>query len=49
MEHSLRFELVKRYYDRGLWNIERVAQAVKHNWITTDEYLEITGQPYPES
>lgn len=48
MNHSPRFKLVKSYYDRGLWSIERVAQAVKHNWITKEEYFEITGQVYPE-
>lgn len=44
--HSPRFATVQRYYDRGLWSIERVAQAVVHGWITADEFEEITEQPY---
>lgn len=47
-EHSVRFELVKRYYDRGLWSRERVAKAVSCGWITTAEYKEIVGTPLPE-
>ena len=47
MDHSPKFNLVKRYYDRGLWNAQRVAQAVVHGWITPAEYEEITGVPYP--
>lgn len=46
--HSARFETVKRYYDRGLWSAERVAQAVVHAWITADEYAEIVGEPYDD-
>jgi len=47
MEHSQKFELVKRYYDRGLWSAARVARAVECGWITAEEYTEITGEPYP--
>ena len=45
--HSARFVTVKRYYDRGLWSVERVAQAVVCGWITAEEYEEIVGEPYP--
>lgn len=50
-EHSKHYELVKRYYDtfingKRLWSIDRVRQAVKRNWITADEYQEITGEAY---
>lgn len=49
MEHSPRFETVKRYYDRKLWSLRRVYLAVG-NWITPEEFEEITGQPYvPET
>lgn len=45
--HSPRYATVRRYYERGLWSAERVAQAVVHGWITADEYEEIVGEPYP--
>lgn len=40
---SAKFELVKSYYDKGLWDAERVKKAVG-KWITEDEYREITGE-----
>ena len=42
MEHSEKFELVKGYYDRGLWNAARVQKAVG-KWITAAEAEEILG------
>lgn len=33
---SKKFELVKRYYDSGLWNEQMVRNAVGR-WITLDE------------
>lgn len=48
MEHSAKFNKVKNYYGRGLWNETRVANAVVKEWITADEYEEITGNPYVE-
>ena len=45
VEHSPKFELVKHYYDAGLWDKARVHKAVG-KWITAEEYLEITGEPY---
>ena len=44
-EHSPKYELVKSYYDRGLWDEDRVRKAVG-KWITAAEYEEITGHPY---
>ena len=44
--HSLKFNKVKNYYDRGLWNKTMVANAVVKEWITADEYEEITGEVY---
>ena len=44
-EHSPKFELVKHYYDTGLWSKARVYKAVG-KWITAEEYEEITGEPY---
>lgn len=41
-EHSPKFELVKSYYDRGLWDEARVRKAVG-KWITQAECDEILG------
>lgn len=41
-----KFEMVKDFYDRGLWNITRVRNAVVKGWITAEEFELITGQPY---
>lgn len=41
-----KYEKVKKYYDKGLWNIERVANAVLKGWITIDEFYEITGETF---
>lgn len=43
---SKNYNKVKSYYDRGLWSIERVREAVVKGWITPEEYELITGQPY---
>lgn len=45
-KHSPKFALIKGYYDRGLWNKARVAKAVIAGYITSEEYEEITGEPY---
>ena len=46
MEHSPKFEKVKNYYDKGLWNEEMVRNAVVKGWITEEEYSEIVGENY---
>ena len=43
-----KFEKVKDFYERGLWNISRVRDAVVKGWITVEEFETITGQPYEE-
>lgn len=43
---SKKYELVKKYYDEGLWDINRVKRAVVKEWITAEEYETITGEPY---
>lgn len=48
MEHSKKYEKVKTYYDRGLWSESMVRNAVVKGWITSDEFAEITGEPYEE-
>ena len=40
--HSPKFEKVKDYYDRGLWNEKMVRNAVG-KWITAEEADEILG------
>lgn len=46
MKHSEKFEIVKRYYEKNLWNIEMVWNAAKNPpnnpWITVEEAQEIT-------
>ena len=46
MEHSEKFALVKGYYDGGFWKKAAVRNAVRKNWITAEEYEEITGEEY---
>ncbi len=46
MEHSAKYEKVKDYYNRNLWDIVRMSNAVIKGWITEAEYEEITGSPY---
>lgn len=46
--HSKHFEKVKRYYTQGLWTLYQVGRAVVKEWITAEEYEEITGIPYAE-
>ena len=43
---SKHFEQVKRYYDKGLWSIERVRNAVLKGWITEAEFFLITQEEY---
>lgn len=46
---SEKFELVKGYYNNGLWDINRVKNVVTAPipWITKAEYKLITGFVYP--
>lgn len=46
MTHSKKFQKVKNYYDRGLWSISRVRDSVEKEWITSEEFEEITGEIY---
>lgn len=45
---SKKFNLVKKYYEQGLWSKKRVHDAVEKGWITAAEYKEITGEEYEE-
>ena len=42
---SEKFETVKKWYDKGLWDLKKVHNAVG-KWITEEEYKEITGEEY---
>ena len=47
MEHSKNYYKILDYYQRGLWTKEMVHNVVgKKNGITTEEYEEITGEPF---
>lgn len=52
-KHSVNYEKVKRFYDKGLWSKEKVRNAVvnpeSNPWITKAEYEEITGESYEEA
>ena len=43
---SRKFKTVKKYYEADLWSIEMVRNAVVKNWITEEEFAEITGEEY---
>lgn len=43
---SPKFQKVKNYYDKGLWSIYRVHDAVEKGWITAEEFTLITGEDY---
>lgn len=38
--------MIKRNYDKKLWNIAMVKMAVKKGIITREQFEEITGQEY---
>lgn len=40
------FEMIKRNFDKGLWNIAMVKVAVKKGIITKEQFKEITGVEY---
>ena len=40
------FEMIKRNYDKKLWNIAMVKMAVKKGVITKEQFKEITGVEY---
>lgn len=40
------FNIVKRFYDRGIYSAENVAVFVRSGKITSQQYTEITGEEY---
>lgn len=43
---SKKFATVKTFYNHGMWSKAMVKNAVIKEWITADEYEEITGEAY---
>lgn len=43
------FPTLKRLYDLGLFDNQKIFESVKYNWITKEQYTEIIGEDYPES
>lgn len=43
------YEIIKRNYERKLWDKSMVAVAVAKNKITPEQYQEITGEVYSGS
>lgn len=39
-----KFNLVKRWYQKGFWTADMVRDAVKAGWITEGECKEILGE-----
>lgn len=42
------FPTLKRLYNLGLFDKVKIAESVKVNWITKEEYKEITGEELEE-
>lgn len=42
----LTYERIKRFYDRNLWELWQVKEAVRLNVITEEQYKEMTGFDY---
>lgn len=42
------YNKIKTYYEKGLWNLVMVRNAVVKGKITAEEFKEITGEPYEE-
>lgn len=40
------YEIIKKNYDRKLWNKQMVKAAVIKGIITDEQYKEITGETY---
>lgn len=42
----MNYNMVKRFFDRGLWNAAMVKMAVRKGVITKEQCAEITGEQY---
>ena len=43
---STKYKMVKTYYLRGMWTMDKVRNAVYKGFITEAEFIEITGEDY---
>ena len=43
---SAKFELLKKYFDDGLWDKKKLKNAVIKGWISKDEFELITDEEY---
>lgn len=43
---SKKFDAIKKYFGKGLWSKKKVHDAVLKEWITAEEFKEITGDDY---
>lgn len=41
-----KYETVKRFYQLKVWSIDKVRNAVVKDWITPEQFEEITGEAY---
>ncbi len=44
-----KFEMIRKFYQKRLWNISRVRDAVKKGWITEEEFKTVTGEEFAEA
>ena len=40
------YEKIKKYYELGMWNEQKVRDAVNKNVITAEQFKEITGKEF---
>lgn len=41
-----KYETVNRFYQLKVWSIDKVRNAVVKEWITPEQFEEITGEAY---
>ena len=46
MKHSEKYDMIKTFYMRKMWDEKKVRDAVIKGCITADEFEEITGIEY---
>lgn len=44
--HSEKYDMVRKFYKTKMWNEQQVRNAVVKEWITEEEYEEMTGKEY---
>ena len=46
MKHSEKYDMIKTFYMRKMWDEKKVRDAVVKGWITADEFKQITRIEY---